>query len=951
MKKIQQFYVIKFPSSRLAKCNYNIKRTIQEARRNKEMIALGDSQVLRIIRSIRYDRNHNVLQYNFNELMKLFKAQKHLSKLESTQENAKKLEKINQKIDTMLFVPEYISVIIENKKHYKTIIKNGLIVNGFKYVRLLCSAGNARVNTVVFIREDFEKEVKHRLRNGAKSVEITKNKYNAYFALSSSSTFPVSTPTVLLVNDCEIEMTKKVDWIESKEKISILENSETIKAKYKTMKFNLFDGCGAISVEYAKKISKELGLDYLPSAFCIRCAYIKGMVFVVDFKKFAKEVAGVSYIEDKYNSTSCKKKYLNVDDIDLILTKSQFKLHNAYDSMDDYHKRCKENGIIWGVTKVSPKTDTNYFRSNYQFNQVLNLRDEDIQPLCQPTIDWLKGILGEDVNKTILFLSNKICNDEEFNRDTIFSRISDIITKALVLQPELIKDEYIKRTIIRSINKKIKETYIGKLLLRGNFSVMIPDMYAFMEHAFGLPVKGLLKEYEHYSNYWNKHRVKNVVAMRSPLTWRSEINKLNLVNNDQTNKWFQYLTSGIVYNVWGCDCIIHADSDFDGDLVSTTDNKIFIDRRYDCLPITYEKRTVNKEFIKEEDLYKADLDSFNSKIGQITNRGTTMTEVLAKYEGNPKFKRHTSELINRLKLTRKAQGDAIDQAKGIKVQPMPKFWTKRFGGDDYYNIIKDDKGNEIGRNLKPQNEIEKMNFYNEIVADKPPYFFRYLYSDNNVMYLNYLKTKNNYAFLKFGKQLEEILNSTNLTQEEKEFKQSYLDYLPLTDNNSSMNKICHYMEQEFKELPLPNTYRTPNYVIELMMYNNDVDKNKLKLMDELYKEFNKERRQFNIDKHVITHEQKNNVSLDNTFREYSRQIRIEANKISNNSNELADLSLYLCYKVYSNRSKEFAWVVFGEDIIENLKLKIKKPVLIPIVNEKGNIEYLNKNYKLTEVKI
>lgn len=48
----------------------------------------------------------------------------------------------------------------------------------------------------------------------------------------------------------------------------------------------------------------------------------------------------------------------------------------------------------------------------------------------------------------------------------------------------------------------------------------------------------------------------DVVAMRSPLTWRSEVNKLNLKNNELTEKWFKYLTSGIVYNVWGCDCII-----------------------------------------------------------------------------------------------------------------------------------------------------------------------------------------------------------------------------------------------------------------------------------------------------------------------------------------------------------------------------------------------------------
>lgn len=31
--------------------------------------------------------------------------------------------------------------------------------------------------------------------------------------------------------------------------------------------FNLFDGCGAVSVEFAKRVADALELDYIPSAF------------------------------------------------------------------------------------------------------------------------------------------------------------------------------------------------------------------------------------------------------------------------------------------------------------------------------------------------------------------------------------------------------------------------------------------------------------------------------------------------------------------------------------------------------------------------------------------------------------------------------------------------------------------------------------------------------------
>ena len=53
MQKLQQFYVLKFNSGRLKKDNYDININIKTARKNGELIALGDNQVLRSIRKIK----------------------------------------------------------------------------------------------------------------------------------------------------------------------------------------------------------------------------------------------------------------------------------------------------------------------------------------------------------------------------------------------------------------------------------------------------------------------------------------------------------------------------------------------------------------------------------------------------------------------------------------------------------------------------------------------------------------------------------------------------------------------------------------------------------------------------------------------------------------------------------------------------------------------------------
>lgn len=929
---------MKISSNRLEKFDYHLKRLlgntgahIREIRNNGELIALGDNQALRSIRSIRYERNPDIIRYDPEALNLLYEQKKELKKLPFTDSVKKQISIINANIDKMLFIPEYISVVIDDVAHYKKIIKNGLYINNQKYVRLMCSAGQARVNTVILVREDYEEELKKRLRCGAKSVKITKNKYNAYFALSSSSTYLIPKPNVLLINDCEIEMEKRVDWISKippaeKHKLS---NNERVDERTIPLMFNLFDGCGAVSVEFAKRVADALELDYIPSAFCIRCAYVKGMVFVVDFKQYAREL-GIIFQKDLYGVEQ------KVEDMDMILTKSQFKLYNAYDSIEDYHRLCEENGILWGVTKVTPKKDDTYFRSNYQFCQAIDLRkDSDVAELCQPTIDWLSGICGGDVNHTLLFLLGRMLENPDIDYNDILNLTSDNVAKALILNPNMINEEYIKNTIIMSVNKKIRESYLGKLILDGNFSVMIPDMYAFMQHAFGQEVTGALKEFEHYSHFWNQRGKTEVVAMRSPLTWRSEVNKLNLKNNELTEKWFKYLTSGIVYNVWGCDCIIHADSDFDGDIVATTDNPVFLRCRYDNLPITYTKSTVNKEFIKEEELYLADIQSFNSEIGSITNISTSFYELLSKYENNPESE-EAKEILERLKLIRKSQGDSIDKAKGIKIEPMPKHWTK---------TVK----------KKPDDINDTMfDFINSIVADRKPYFFRYLYPKENAKYMEYIKKENDYCEEQFFRTLDELLAlpDSELSINELSYKyDKYLHYIPLIDYGGRMNKVCHYMEDHLAELKRLRRKHTPTDVLNLMYSGNNQNfcEEDITLMNEFYLAYKKAKEKF---KKSQRNDFDDSNSAINTFSTKIKEIREKiSEKISSSVEYQCDLAIYISYELHPSRTKDFCWELFGNQIIKNIECNSSTPALLPVPAEDGNVEYLGKRYKTMEVNL
>lgn len=932
MIHLQQFYVLKCVSSLLDFKKYNIECSLETMKKNKWIVSLADSQALRTIREIRYERNPNILQYNKELLSELKQSKKYLLKQKYTEETRKQIYNISKKIDEMLYMPEYIIITIEKKIHYNNIIKNGVKVNGYNYKRLLCGAGHARNNTVVFIREDFEEEVKKRLQNGFNNkIKIIDNKYNAYFALSSTATYQINdaehpelTPNVLLIDDCEINMIKPVDWVEKvtefNNNIPIeLQNKNKVITCNKELNFNLFDGGGLIDISAAKKWATKLELDYVPSVFILRNIFIKGCLFVVDFKNFAKEIANKTIITDLYGIEQ------DIMNKDIVLTKSMFKLWNAYDSMEQYQNFCDIYHNYWGVSRVSPKKDDDYATTNYQFLQVLNMEQEDVKKICDTTLNWLQGVSGLDRNYAMLFLMGNLANGDD--PEKVYNSISDNIVKALAVNQNMIKDDYIRQKLISAINKKIKEAYIGKLLVKGCFSTMIPDPYAMMEWVFGMPVNGLLSDKEHYSQYWNNRNAKEAVGCRSPLTWRSEVNKLNFIKNEKTEKWYQYINSGIIYNVWGNDCMLHADSDFDGDIVFTTDNSVFLNCKYyddlNSLPITYEKSTAKKHIIKENNLYKADLKSFNTKIGQITNYSTSFYDLLYKFKNdNSEYgKRCYDEIIERLKLTRYAQGNEIDAAKGIKTDSYPSHWiNKQF----------------IDFNDSEEVKQYKM-FLNDICANRKPAFFKYRYYNSKNEDKNFQDNIELYSVMECRKTVDQLSQDN---EEERAILDSYKDKAILIDYNSPMNKIFHYMENNLQCLKRQSVL--VNSDIALLLRTNKeplTDFEKINIIKQLADEYFEEKSKF---KKGINKEY---VNID----QYSKTLREKAIEYFTNEEELANYVVEVCYIQRYHQSKSFAWNVFGNCLVNNLMRNTSQPITIPMKDDKGDIEYLFNKYSLKEI--
>ena len=890
-KKIQQYYILKLKSGRLKKSRYNLSVTLGEARKNGEVVSIGDSQMLRSLRQI---KGQNI---STEDITALFQQRTRLKKKRASEANSIALVELETQIDNLLYVPEIIAIMVEDNRHYETINRDGLFINGLKYVRLLCSAGNARRNTAIFIQQAVEAPLKELLRNDIdKELSIIPAKYNAYFSLASSATLEVSTPYFAVVADCEIEREETVELVIEDET-----GDDNISVVRKLTPFNLWDGQGLISPKKAQEWASDLGLDYVPSAFIVRSNFIKGMVSVFDFHRFSDE-CGVHIIKDVWGHD------YNIRDADLVITQSQFKTWNGWSSLEEYVHSCNKNNMGWGISRWTPKQEKSYCTMNYQFLQALELPEEKVASLCEKTVSYFDNIINNIWQYSLLYLLGEMLNKDYDH--LLLDKVGDNVTKALLLNNWLINDPYVKTHIVHSINKKIKDSYIGNLYVDGFYTMMINDPYALCEHVFGLPVVGLLARDEHYNKYWKDKGRDRVAGMRAPLTWKSEVNILNLIDRPEVADWFRYLYNGVIYNVHGCDHMLHGGSDCDGDIVCITDQPDIVASATGGLPIDYATKKATKAKVVESELYVADMKGFNTKVGFLTNLSTTMYAMLPIFD--PASQEYAM-LINRLKQCRKEQGAIIDATKGLEIRPIPTSWTKYKKGDD---------------------------FNNRILIDKRPYFMRYLYSGYAKKYKSYNNTYENYCITTFGKPLTEVLNNPE-TDKEQEVRSKYYRFSPLLDTKCVMNNISHYMESQVKEI---RTKRDTFTDFSLLKSEHvALDKVKLKEMYLLYKKYKNEKRNFAgiVDS--------NGEEMFRTLEQYNKAILQEAYKISSNEQELANMAVVICYEIHPSDNKSFVWQVFGEGLLENIREHKQQHSFVPFLDEKGDIEYLGRKYSLKEI--
>lgn len=609
-QQVLQKYVLKINSTKLRKSKWSINIPLAEARKNDELISIGDSQVLRWI-----DELNGVTDAE-DRARDIRRQIKEICKKENTPQNRHAIRDLYADLDRVQYKPDYIQIVIDKNKDLYSACKK-VEVNGTRYVRLLGTNGGVKMSTIVFVSERLAPELKKRIDNGRnREVPMIPAKLEAYKALTCSGSIPVSMPNgILVVPDCETEFREDVIMLNDE---NGGEPEMTVIKDY-LVQLKESDGYGLMLPSLAQRWSDELNLGYVASGMNTRFSFEKGMVFTFDFVDFAEKVAHNYIVKDVWGND------VDIRNVELILTASMLKLWNCYDSIEHYLSCCKENHYTFGITKTCPKELESWRNLNYQFIQSYRLTDEQIEELIRPTMDELVDVVECDYRKAILFLRGKHLNDDNVES------FDNGFVNAMMIEPKMFDDPHVKKSIYDMISRRINDAKIGVVGVHGNYSILCGDPYALCQSIFGLDVTGLLKAGQLYNKYWIDNGVRKVACFRAPMSTHENIAAVEVANSDEMSYWYQHMTTCTMINAWDTLSQRLNGADKDGDLIFTTDNRVLVENIRKTPTIFCVQRNAAKKVVTEEDLIEANIASFGDDIGKTTNYITAMYDVQAMY--------------------------------------------------------------------------------------------------------------------------------------------------------------------------------------------------------------------------------------------------------------------------------------------------------------------------------
>lgn len=732
----------------------------------------------------------------------------------------------------------------------KDLIYHGFTYKGEKYIYLTSSAGQIRTKKCVFVKESVWNKYEKTLMCGLTIDDINAkggnnpNKHLAYLALTNSATdvweeFDID--KTMVINDFETEVFGTYDLVDDVE--------YTINRVSDYVPITHTDGAGMMLPSMGKNRM-------------VRLPWVKGLLGVFDFKKFIEENNCSPVIKDIYG----KEYDIIADDIQIIFTKSQFKMHKYYDSWDDYKNKYKKYNCTAGIANIE-EDKIKDATINYQMLQSLtDITDEEILEIAKPSIEKLNN------------LCSSINNIKDVFGATIYNTDKTPFQKAIELYPDLINDEYAKFHLRQIKNSMVKKYRAGKLQVHGKYTFILPDFYAACQYWFmGIDnPEGLLKDEEVFC--WLFRKSDKLDCLRSPHLYREHAVRNNIAcykyeeRQQQLREWF--CTDAIYTSCHDLiSKILQFDVDGDKSLVVADKSIINVAERNmkEIVPLYYNMKKAQPVHLDSESIYNGLNAAFvGGNIGIYSNNISKIWNSDVFVNGTKEEQQESMKII---KLLCMENNFVIDYAKTLYKPERPK---------DINELI------------------------TEYTKNSLPHFFKYAKDKND----NQVIDRNN----SFVNKLYDIIPNPRINC--RKLGLGEIDYKILMTNPKfgCKDTLCDNQHIIKYSCGTVVPHNATNKLIERcceLSKEYYISIGDIVLVDQM----------FYLSPEVLV---KTSVKRKLKYKKVYDDIRRELSHFGYNEIEVADILIKFLYGTSKSKHKSILWLCYGDIILHNLE-KIFKP--------------------------
>lgn len=249
--------------------------------------------------------------------------------------------------------------------------------------------------------------------------------------------------------------------------------------------------------------------------------------------------------------------------------------------------------------------------------------------------------------------------------------------------------------------------------------------------------------------------------------------------------------------------------------------------------------------------------------------------------------------------------------------------------------------------INKMENISEQAFQRSIVADKKPYFMRYIYPALKREYNEYITNTNKNALREFQLTVDEMksIPTEELTDRQKEFLKYYNYRMPVGTSDCVMNKICRRFEEEFDGyIGKWNTNHTFDHSI--LQSGRAYNRSLFYTVKNLCNDYANRLKAYSA---FASFERVDKYDKVSDLQMIDDDFRAECEKHCPDGSMLCDVVLDVCYSKSSTR--RFAWGICGDEIINNLLEKNNYMISFPVKSDDGEFEYSGERFTIETKKL